>query len=382
MPGKYIDVAIYFYIFICLALLVYNLLYIFFSKRKNKKHIYRGEKWFKELETELKRLQTGERVSVEHQNRMIKKLKKIRQMMGYHDAVKKGMECYPVEWMQSYLDQNQSIFQTLAIEYEKRPAAERAYYAYLMGVYRPGCKDSATQLPRILLGYLEDSTIFCRENVLQALYAMGHSGAVENALEMFQTEGWYHNPRLISDGLAGFTGNKEELALRLWTRCREWNENLQVAVVQFVTAVSDELAPDFLKALQNKTLQQEGQFALVRYFQRRVYQPAKPVLLQILSEEANNNLAIAAASALVSYPGEDTWQALMQAIHSRNYYVRRNCANALIELGATDADVEYLRNTGDRYATEMLEYILRDRAAKQNVAKKTERTEQTKEVCV
>ncbi len=365
MSSNYIDTAIYFYIFICLALLVYNIVYILFSKHKDKRHTRRSDKWFNELEAEVKRLEKGEPVSPKHQKRMIRKLKKIRQLMGYRDALKQGRECYPKEQMQQYLSEVQGTFQTLALEYGKHPATERAYYAHLMEEYCRICEKQSTQLPHILLGFLMESTIFCRENVLQALYAIGQPSAVENALTIFQNEGWYHNPRLISDGLATFNGDRGELAKRLWKRCREWNENLQVAVVQFATAVSDDLAPEFLSALENRALQLEGQFALIRYFQRRVYPAAKPILLNILAEEAASTLAIAAASALARYPGEDTRQALMQAIHSRNYYVRKNCALSLSALGASAIDVQTLRDTGDRYAAEMLEYVLREREVKQ-----------------
>ncbi len=361
MSSSFIDVVIYFYIFICLALLVYNILYILFSKRRSKAQIRRGDKWFRELEAELKNLEQGGSVSPRHQRRMARKLKKIQQLMGYHNGLERGRQKYPQPIIQQYLNENDTILQSLAHAYGRRPAMERAYYAYLMSEF---CPSNPEQLPRILLGYLEDSTIFCRENVLHALFSIGQAEPVEAALSLFHERSWYHNPRLISDGLAGFTGDKDMLARKLWRRCQYWNENLQVAVVQFATAVSDAFAEEFLTALQEDTLHLEGQFALIRYFQRHSYPPAKATLLTLLKEDQGNSRGIAAASALSRYPGEDTWQALMEAVRSRNYYVRKNAAQSLVSMGATGDHAKFLQESGDRYAAEMLEYALRGRAAK------------------
>ena len=81
--------------------------------------------------------------------------------------------------------------------------------------------------------------------------------------------------------------------------------------------------------------------------------------MRLLGESGpeEQELAIAAASALAAYPAPATKTALLDALRSRSWHVRRNAADALRLLGVTD-DVRSVQKTGDRYAIEMLSYAL------------------------
>ena len=212
-----------------------------------------------------------------------------------------------------------------------------------------------------MLSYLEDSTVYCRENVLHALYALGRPQALEHAFEILNQRGWYHNPKLIADGMASFTGDKTALVLRLWKHRGEWEESLNVGTVQFAMSLTDPALDEaFYQALDAEVLTTEVRFALVRYFQRHPYEPVRHVLYRLLDTQdaQDSQLAVAAAAALQLYPGEDTRQHLKQALHSRSWYVRHNAASSLNRLGITPEDMEEIRQSGDRYALEMLQYVI------------------------
>ena len=97
----------------------------------------------------------------------------------------------------------------------------------------------------------------------------------------------------------------------------------------------------------------------MRYFRRHAVPYAKPALLRLLKGETDGKreLAIAAAASLASYPDEMVRQALKEALHNPNWYVRQNAARALKVLGVTWEE-SGIKNSTDRYAAEMLEYIL------------------------
>ena len=97
----------------------------------------------------------------------------------------------------------------------------------------------------------------------------------------------------------------------------------------------------------------------MRYFRRHAIPGAQPMLLLLLKgeTEGRGELSIAAASSLASYPGGETQQALQDALRSPNWYVRQNAARSLKTLGVTWEESKG-GFSGDRYATEMLEYIL------------------------
>lgn len=355
-----VSLLIQFYIFICIALLFYNVYYILHFKLQKWREMRKTKKWLRIIRTQCEILSVRRTLMPTHLHLLERKLKKIDVLVAYHNAVVQAMsEQETASRMPYYLDLCSVTYQTLALAYRKRPPMERAFMAHLLSIYRPNIQ-KAEQLPEILLSYFDRSTIFCRENILKALYATGQSSAVIQALSLLNDQGFYHHPRLISDGLSSFTGNKSQLAAQLWKRCSAWNEQLQVAVVQFATNLSREFSNDFLAALCDKNTPLETRFALIRYFQRWRYPTARAVLLELLRYEDvfGGGLSISAAAALSNYPGATVRNALRKALHSRNWHVRRNAAASLVSLGGSYHDVDLLREEGDVYAAEMLEYTL------------------------
>ena len=355
-----VNFIMYFYMFICVALLVFNILHILRGKRVARRQSRRADQWALEIEGQLRLLERELPLQEGHGRRLERRLTRVEQLMAYQEAVLLCVSRRTSSLVQRYLDGQYHSFQALAVEYARRPAMERAFYAYLMSIYHPNRDRGNPRLVEVLMSYFDDSTVFCRENVLQALYAMGHAGAVEQAFTLMSERDWYHHVRLLSDGLMTFAGDKEALAWQLWRRRGNLSEPFQVATVQFATNVSDAFSRTFLDALQDASLPLETRFALLRYFQRRYYGPAQPLILALLEDETSG-LAIAAAAALSRYPGDDTHQALMKALHSRNWYVRRNAAASLVSMGVTEKDAQELLAGGDRYAAEMLEYVLAQR---------------------
>lgn len=331
---------------------------MFRLKGRQRSQIRQTIKWTRKITKECERLKQGTLHFSKHSRELERRLLKVTALMAYHEAVMQLLRSYP-EQIQNYLDTYYRTFLFLARRYHSRPPMERAFYAYLMYVYHPNRRENA-QLGEILLTYFDNSTVYCRENILLALYSMGREGAVERAFSLMSARGWYHDRRLLADGLGRFAGDHEKLAQYLWIHCGQWNEVFQVAVIQFASRVSGAFAEEFLAALKNPETPLEVRFALVRYFQHRYNSEVYGILLELLEngKAQEGGLAVAAASALAAYPGNETRRALLEALHSRNYYVRRNAAASLITLGITKEEIITVSETGDQYAAEMLEYML------------------------
>lgn len=353
-----VNSLIYFYIFICISLLIFNVFYILHSGRVRREHSNKINFWEKEILSAVEYIKDNECICKSHAKNMLSKLKRIGQLTAYNQAVINLKSSGSMNDFQAYFDLCHDIFQELALHYSKREPMERAYMAYLISDYHPDRNREHDVLNEILLGYMENSTVYCRQNVLCALYSMGSESAVETAFSMLNDNGWYHNPKLISDGLAIFPGNKEELALRLWVHSDNWREELRVAIVQFASQISDVFADKFLDVLKDGKMPLEIRFAVIRYFQKYPCDSVRPILIGLIYNSGEDNgLSIAAAASLAKYPGTDTKTALRAAIHSPNWYVRKNAAASLSALGIDEYDIAELKKSGDRYAAEMLEYM-------------------------
>lgn len=368
-----VESVIYFYIFICVALLVFNLLYITRSQRTKRRRMSRVRWW----ERELAGLFAAGGDSGQSAGELFARLKRTEELMAFQEALGEHLPAYPQEMRALFLQNRQPLY-ALALAYEKKPPMDRAFFAYVIASFHPPIGTGHDMLVEILLGYMENSTVYCRENVLNALYALGSERGIEHAFELLNLRGWYHHPKLLSDGLAKYTGDKARLVQRLWQRRKQWPEFLVVATVQFASGLGeDTFSQPFLEALVQEALPMEARFALVRYFQRHVCDAAKPVLLDLMDMHTGTEqqLAIAAASALSAYPGEDTRRSLKAALSSRNWYIRRNAALSINKLGITQDDVAEIRSGGDRYALEMLEYAAGNRGLREeSLPKEQERT--------
>lgn len=356
---RIVNGAIYFYIFICISLLVFNLVYILSSSYLKKSQRRRAAIWRRELNSVLKNINQGYDVQEDHKIRLKQKLRWTEELIAYNEAIQQISLRYE-DSMKFYFDNCRDVFQILAFDYKKRGAMERGFIAYLISVYYKDLFYKQDILAEILLTYLEDSTVYCRENVLQALYVMGNAAAVERAFALFSEQGWYHYPRLISDGMNLFTGNKESLIRRLWSHMEGWNEELIVALIQFASNVSGEFCEDFLLTLKDYKTPLEIRFALLRYFQRWNYEPAREFIIKSVLENGENydGLSIVASDVAAQYPGDDTKQALKKAVCSQDWYIRRNAAASLISLGISEEEIYEMRRNGDKYAAEMLNYMI------------------------
>lgn len=339
-----VESVIYFYLFMCITLLVYNVLYTLRSHWEEKKKERRLSKWRAWL--------SGTHSEEELRESLALRLLRIDDLIAFFTALKEQLPDDAAS--AAFVRNNQRLMRTLALRYGRRSPMERAYFAYVVASFHAPTGEKHDILAEILLGYFEGSTVYCRENVLQALYALGNVQAVEHAFEIISEHDWYHSPKLLADGMMRYTGDKQELFDRLWKRRDRWQEYLLVGIVRFgMSLPENRRMPELLNALRSEQLPTEVRFALIRLFQRHTYAPAKEMLIRFMED---GRLAIAAASALAAYPGEDTRRVLLKALHSPNWYIRRNAAQTLYRLGIGQEDFRAIRESGDRYALEMLEY--------------------------
>lgn len=358
-----VETIIYVYLFICISLLVFNLIYIFRSKGREKRQDRAVRDWTERIRLQIQRLKEGEKIDPEHQRRAAKKLKNIRALLPFGTALDLLAQEEPGV-TDVYVHANQGIIQVLASNYAKKDSMDRAYFAYLISRHRPCSGGEFRPVMEILLSFLDDSTVYCKENVLKALYALGNVQAVENALQIFNDRGWFHHQKLLADGLLTFRGNREELAKRLWSHHRNWNDGIMLSVVQFITNFSENYREIFLPYLTKRDTGQEIRLAMIRYYRRHTYEPARQLFISLLADEAGeDNVKIVAAAVLARYPGRDTVQALKNALHNPNWYVRYNAASSLAEQKAPVPELQEVLEGKDRYAKEILEYMLEDAKA-------------------
>lgn len=344
--------VLYFYLFICIVLMLYNFCYLNRIRRRARRHARRKRRW----ELDVWAVDEG----IVAPQKLFWYMRRTENLMVFNEVMSVKILTRPQEVRTFFLEHPAEI-RALAREYGRKPAMERAFFAYVVASFHPPLEEEHDPLVETLLGYLDSSTVYCRENVLSALYTLGSGQGVEHVYSILSEWGWFHSPKLLSDGMMRFAGDKEALVRRLWQHRREWDEDLVTAIVQFAAMLpGDAFAQPFLDALEQERLPLELRFSLVRYFQHHPSPQAEPLLLRLIEAHPGEQgqLAIAAAASLSAYESPAARQTLKTALHSRNWHIRYNAAASLGRLGLAGDELEAIRSTGDRYAMEMLDYAL------------------------
>ena len=353
MQQSVVSMIISFYIFISTALLIFNLAYMLSSGVKKR---VMDRRISAEMECQKQIVSNPvNRAGQKFQKRLYRRLKDTAKLSAFVEAIERNRNKIPENQIVECLrDCRMTIFKA-AEAYRKRPAMERALFAYLISLFPDRAAEEYTRMGEILLGYLENSTVYCRQNVLQALYRLGNEDALVRALQIFQEQKWYHNSKLIADGLAEYRGDRVKLARRLWNQKED--EIMRVILIQFMNQLPEDMSDLVLPELSSEY--HEVRFAAVRYFTKHINAEAGKCLLNILREDSD--VSSAAAQALGSYPGETAKQELMLALQSKNWYVRHNSAVSLMKMNLSPEETRKLITADDRYVREMFTYVWESR---------------------
>ena len=107
------------------------------------------------------------------------------------------------------------------------------------------------------------------------------------------------------------------------------------ALLDFIRFKSGDYCENMLGILLDDSKDRELRFSAIRYFGRYPYPPVRQPLLAAVTDlnPLNWEFAAISAASLARYSGDDVVEALSQAMHSGNWYVRYNAAASLAAHG-------------------------------------------------
>jgi len=351
-----IYVAIGLFIIACISLMVFNFVIIRISRRKHTPSPRKIDNWMTILYTET--LITGytKPGSMKHDMFLFRKLSKTKHLVTYSYALEILKSRFPKAY-RDYVQNRYTTFRKLAFVYAGRPLVERTCYADLISNFPELTGDSQEGLTDALISYIDNSSIHCRTKVLSALCSMGNLQGVVNALQVMNEKSLFIHNHLLTNELSNFNGDKEALAESLWREGQHWNSNFIVSVVQYITRFSNRYTEEFFPILQNPSANEDIRVAIVRYYEKHIYEPVRPLLIDFLYSHKNIDLSIEAASALRRYPATDTIEALKNALSNPEWHVRYNASASLLKIGNGDDILEVL-HSDNTYKKEIIAYML------------------------
>lgn len=347
-----IEVLIYAYLTVCLAMIGFNIICIFMF-RHNDREIERGRHDFiDEIRSQLGK----EQLDDTHRELLLKILSKTKGMMSFDKSLEAVSKENP-EQVREYLSRLDGVFIAMTEKYSRRNELQAAYFPYIIYRYKLFFGESLPQINYALTSLLRSPSIYSRENALHALYSIGVAKDVAEGLVTVDQSGCYHHKKLITDGLMEFSGDKKELDELLWEKLSRFSLNMQLAVLDYFRFSSGEYKERMLNLLEEDN-DSEIHFCAIRYFGRYPYEPAYEKLISFVENESGYRWEYTAIScfALAAYPGRRTEKLLKKKLSSRSWFVRLNAAQTLQRLGLEYADLLDIFEGGDRYAGEIMRY--------------------------
>jgi len=342
----------------CIALMVFNFVIIRRSQGRNEPSSRRVKKWRTLLHKHIVLNAGKESDSISHEKYLLRKLPNTENFVVYYLVLQEIQNEYPEEY-KAYTEDKYVTFQKLSLKYAQKTGIARAFFADFICNFPRIAGDTPEQLVNILITYIDDSSIHCRTNVLRALCSIGHVQGVINTIQVINEKSLFMHNKLLTNELLNFRGNRDELAEHLWRECYQWNVDTNVSVVQYITAFSNAYVKSFMPTLQDSSVNPEIRIAIIRYYARYRFDPARTVLIKFIDNPTDINLSIVSASALALYPSQDTFATLRRSLSSANWHVRFNSASTLARLGGKVYLADILSTETDRYAKDIVTYTLK-----------------------
>ena len=287
-----------------------------------------------------------------------RRLRSVWELVSFSEAVETLLKSDSHPNLLAAIKTNIPGWVTLGHYYKKKSSIYKAFYAYICSRMPKLGSEHYQHLIPLMQEFLEDCSIYTKENALNALYHFGQPKPVLEALRKLSKKESLHNNKLITDGLLTYTGNKNELIEGLYQNIADFSLCYQVAILDYFRFDGEILKDRLYQYLENKQTHKDIVCPVLRYYTKYPVEELQPLILSWMDEESVTDWECisVASSALAKYPGKDTEAALMKATRSRHWYVRFNSAKSIHTLGISNDKLIEILQGDDAYAREQLQY--------------------------
>jgi len=349
----YIIVGIF--IIVCISLMVFNFVIMYYGRR-NAMLESKIRKWTVVLYEQTTAVSNNKSVS-KHQRLLLQKLSNAENLVAHACALRYIKSDFPKDYS-DYMRNNYAAFHKLAVIYSRKDTIERTCYANFIYNFPQIAYSAHGKLADILISFMEDDAdVYCCANVLRALCKIGSIQGVVVSLQIINHKALFMHNQILTNTLSDFTGDKHMLGELLWKYGQQWNDNIFASVIQFITGFSNNYRETFLPVLQKTSGGTKARTAIILYYEKYMYEPVQPILIEFIANPTDIRLTIEAINALALYPASDTISTLKYALYSPKWQIRYAASSTLIKLLDT-TDLLALLQGESNYAREIVDYML------------------------
>lgn len=346
---------IYLYMLICISMILFNIIYMWIEKIKDKAMSIKTDLLEKEIKIQLLNLMHSFPIEEKHKRFLTKKLLKTENLIIFEKVIEKLYD-EDKETCLKYLYDLYPIAYMLIVEYQNKDTMQASFLLHILWKYQ--IKFKYDKFYNVVLNYIVKDNLYCRENALKVIYASGNSEYVLKALLKLDKMSIFHHSKLISEGLLSFQGDKKQLANDFFVRFELFSDEMKVSVLNYFRLANIRSDEYFMYILIDDVLDDEVKFSAIRYFGKFYCETAYPYLLKYAKGNANERwqYSAIASAALSIYPSDMTFIVLKKNLSSSNWNIRVNAAKSLDKMGFTADEILSMIDEQDYYAREIMVY--------------------------
>ena len=352
-----IQVLIYAYLFICAAMILFNIISAFVFQERGKRVEKVSFEFRVHIERQLNRIASGEFMEQAHKEELVKVLHKTGNMIAFDETMDLLVQKYPRE-SKTYFSEIHMVFLELTEYYHSKDPVTVAFFAHILGKYRILKGTSDGVLIRKLFQLLCSESLYIRENALYAIYGSGEYKNVVEALLCVDRCKLFHHTKLLTDRLLTFEGDRNRLAKALWRSFEAFSIKYQVVILEYIRFGDVDMREPMLELMRNNSRDDEIRYSCIRYFGKYFYEKAHPLLIEFLenTKQYRWEYSAIAARSLALYPKDRTVTALKRSLNNPNWHVRNNAAISLQRFNLPFTEYLDILEGNDRYAREIMQY--------------------------
>lgn len=354
--------------YLCVCIIMFDAAFVVHQAAEKYLMEWRKKQIVDMLSAQLASLEQRGKVSWLVQLKMRRRLAKADWLNCFVPAVDSFAKQHP-EFASMLFYQSVDMLTSMAKKSKRRPPeyqAELAHIIYSLNKNKTGAYRSQKQLEKlhelaesIIMG-VTDKYALLRANTFGAIVSIGNIRAIRHALKIINYGDKEINVKLLSSELLELEGGYGDILDAIYTDFSQYCCALKTCLIDFMSLIDYEegvkkYVPEIISVLDDNAQNDEMRLAALRFFHKYSCAEAYPKIMKILNtRSADGTFAAEAAITLRAYPCEETVAALIEQLSDRDWYVRFNCADSLLELKVDYEQI--IEKSDDKFAREMLIY--------------------------
>ena len=345
-------IVIQIYIIVCIALLVFDICFLFLKNRKKEVFFPKNEKLEKQILDEIGAFHQQGKFSSDFETTLSRKLNKTQNLITLMTILEENPK---------FKEKFRPIIFDKIDEYAKKSDYEQAYYTYVISTFDYENVEIFGSFAVQFIKFLDSKSLYTFVNTMEAIYAFGQDNLLLQALDKVDQREGFYNQKLLVDGLLSAKVDFDSFNQKLISQFPTYSDTTKAALLDYFRYNGAEISDMCLAILNKPNVENEVRYSAMRYFTKYQNESANAYCLQLLKNEETEWVEQMLSIQILSKSNHPfAYSTIKEKIYSQNWYVRLNAAKYLYDCHLNQTEMYEILSKKDKYANEILLYVYRD----------------------